>query len=335
MSNCRHRARAACLADQRYEEVRTFVRPTGSQHHANDQKMSPVPHAGLQQLRDSHGDNSAGGQEHDRSPRVGSIGLFQHTVSGWCPDRALSDLQALSGRVLDTCGHRGAAAPETGQSLETVLPQTLIEYVNELHTAAGAPSRRVLGSRAHLSKSTVSAAFSGTAVPTWAVTEALTRALGGNVQTALTLWSAARSTASAAQRQAPTWLTEIRQAWPEIAGCPGVEESCRLAMSDVKSGINSAWNVLRVATLQISAKFYEAIPGSWSSDVVRTLRRAEDEGHVPAGIADAAAQVHIVYVPAQFPDASTPLGAALQTIVLAYRVAAAVWECTHLEPEAV
>lgn len=212
------------------------------------------------------------------------------------------------------------------------MPQTLNDYLNALSMEAGAPSRRTLANLSHLGKSTVSAAFSADAVPTWPVTEALTKALGGNTDTARKLWSGAKSTA-APRQQAPTWLTQVRTTWPAIVASRDVEEAGPLALSDPSAGVSSAWEALRVATLQISAEYFDAIPGSWSSDVLATLRRAEDEGHLPTGVTEAATQVHRLYVPSMSANASLPFGALMQAIVLGYRVAWTVWETIHPETE--
>lgn len=193
-------------------------------------------------------------------------------------------------------------------------------YLHQLHTRAGAPSRRGLAGLTGYGKTAISDAFAGRNLPTWPLVEKLVSALGGKVDEARERWASAKSGASPAP-EAPAWLTSIRSEIPQLISGQSFAEACTLAVSDPKRAMASAWEVLRLSAMQMSHAFYGDVPGNWSSDIVATIRRAEEDLQLPAGAAAAADSVHHLHVPSMLPDRDLAATDVLQGVFLAYKVA--------------
>ncbi|MEU2718416.1 helix-turn-helix transcriptional regulator [Streptomyces sp. NPDC007205] len=203
----------------------------------------------------------------------------------------------------------------------------LSRHLTLLHARAGAPSRREMAQRTGYGKSTISDAFAGQRLPTWPVVQALVAALGGDEEEARELWATAKGGPHQAQ-QIPDWLTSVRTEIPRLVTGLSFTDACAAAVTDPKKALDSSWEVLRLTGGQVSHALYDAIPGHWSSDIVATFRRAEEDGHLPAGAVAVADAVHRHYVLSQFPSNGVPAAAdVLQIVALAYRLA---WQATDV-----
>ncbi|MFF8946731.1 helix-turn-helix domain-containing protein [Streptomyces sp. NPDC014864] len=198
-----------------------------------------------------------------------------------------------------------------------------------MHVCTPRPGRRPGGNspkRTGYGKSTISEALAGRRLPTWAVTEALATVLGADQDEVRELWVKARGPVTA--QATPDWLTFVRSDIPELATGISFVDACAAAANDPAKAIASSWEVLRLTAGQISHAFYNAIPGMWSSHIVDTFRRAEEDGRLPAGAAAVANVVHYHHVganirPPEIP--STP--ELLQIVILAYRLA---WQANDI-----
>ncbi|MET7913540.1 helix-turn-helix transcriptional regulator [Streptomyces avermitilis] len=197
-------------------------------------------------------------------------------------------------------------------------------YLVQLHARAGSPSRRDLAGRTGYGKSSISDAFAGRHLPTWPLVEKLVGVLGGEAGEARERWAAAKGGPSL--QEVPDWLTSVRSDFPELITGVSFVDACTLAAADPKQAMASAWEVLRLSGLQLSHAFYGDIPGIWSSDVVSTFRRAEEDGRLPVGVAAAANAVHYHHVRANFPDETLAPADVLQAVFLAYRLAWQAWD---------
>ncbi|MGW9024510.1 helix-turn-helix domain-containing protein [Streptomyces sp. NPDC055722] len=199
-------------------------------------------------------------------------------------------------------------------------------HLVHLHAQAGAPSRRDLAERTGYGKSTISEALAGRRLPTWAVMEALVTVFGADQDEARELWVKARGPVTA--QEAPDWLTAVRADIPDLITGLSFVDACAAAASDPEKAIASSWEVLRLTAGQISHAFYNAIPGMWSSHIVDTFRRAEEDGRLPAGAAAVANTVHYRHVGANIRPPEIPSTAELlQIVVLAYRLA---WQANDI-----
>ncbi|MCC2276191.1 helix-turn-helix domain-containing protein [Streptomyces sp. ET3-23] len=199
--------------------------------------------------------------------------------------------------------------------------EVFAHQLRQIHAAAGAPSTRQMAARTGYGKSTISEAFAGRRLPTWPVVEKLAAALGADADEARDQWVAARGRPTSVQT-VPDWLTSVRTDIPKIATRLSFEQACALAPTDAKQALAASWEVLRLSALQLAHCYYGDIPGSWSSNVVDTYRRAEKDGLLPAGVTAVANTVHYRHVESNLPSAELPSTAELlQTIVLAYRLA--------------
>ncbi|MFJ2937895.1 helix-turn-helix domain-containing protein [Streptomyces sp. NPDC087219] len=206
--------------------------------------------------------------------------------------------------------------------------------LRQLRTRVGAPSVRQLSTRTGYGKSTISEAFAGRRLPTWALVEKLSEALGADAEEFRDQWAAAKDrpgnaamgwrgeTASVAD-----WLTSVRIDIPDLVTERTLEEACAAAVSDPERALHQSWEVLRVGALQIS-NAYDDTPGDWSSNIVATYGRAEQDGLLAAGARNVANAVHYYYVGSRAHPREIPSTAALlQIAVLAYRLA---WQARDL-----
>jgi len=194
-------------------------------------------------------------------------------------------------------------------------------HLRQLHATAGAPSNRQMATRTGYGKSTISEAFAGRRLPTWPVVEKLATALGADAEELRERWAVARGRPAAVQ-PIPDWLTSVRTDIPEIVTGLSLEDAVAAAPTDPKRAIASSWEVLRVCALQLAHCYYGDIPGNWSSNVVQTYQRAENDGLLPAGVTAAANAVHHHHVGSNFPSKELPSTAEIfQIVLLAYRVA--------------
>lgn len=216
------------------------------------------------------------------------------------------------------------------------MTQQVTEYLKSLHISSGQPTIRELAKSTGYGKTTVSDALNGRAVPTWTVTKALVSAMGGDQADARARWSATKGAYTAHADQALEWLISVREPVASLPSGRGLIAACALAQGDRHAAIGDGWEVIRVSALQFSAKFYEDLPGSWSSNVVDTLRRACEDSHLPAWVPEQAALLHRMYVKSQMPEPEegpSPL-AALQYVFLAYRLSWLVRETTFPQDDA-
>ncbi|WP_329138126.1 helix-turn-helix domain-containing protein [Streptomyces sp. NBC_01476] len=193
--------------------------------------------------------------------------------------------------------------------------------LRRLRAAAGDPSFRQLAGRTAQGKTTVSDAFIGRRLPTWPVARALVVELGGDEEEYRGRWAKAKN-AAGRPPEVPQWLTSVRSDIPDLVTGADFATACALASSDPKKALASAWEVVRLSAVQISHALYDDLPGNWSSNMIASLRRAEEDGFLPAGTAAAANAVHHVHVPntmLETPEA--PTHEILQVVFLAYRLA--------------
>jgi hypothetical protein len=211
------------------------------------------------------------------------------------------------------------------------------EYLRSLHINSGKPTIRELARSTGYGKTTVSDALGGRGLPTWEVTKALVTAMGGDQADAQARWSTAKGAHGARVDKVLEWLISVRESVPRLPSGRGLAVACALAQEDPCAAIGDGWEVIRVTALQLSAKYYEDVPGSWSSNVVETLRRARQDGHLPAGVPEQAALLHRTYVRSRMPQPDEGLSplAALQYVCLAYRLSWLVWETTYPSDEAI
>jgi helix-turn-helix protein len=210
------------------------------------------------------------------------------------------------------------------------MTQQVTEYLKTLHVNSGKPTIRELARSTGYGKTTVSEALAGRAVPTWPVTTALVSVMGGDQAEARTRWSAAKGASTVHADQGLEWLIRVRESVPTLPSGRGLSAACVLAQEDPRAAVGDGWEVIRVSALQLSAKYYQDVPGSWSSNVVDTLRRARLDGHLPDWVPEQAALLHTMYVKslmAEPEEGPSPL-TALQYVFLAYRVSWLVRETT-------
>ncbi|MFE6912248.1 helix-turn-helix domain-containing protein [Streptomyces erythrochromogenes] len=212
------------------------------------------------------------------------------------------------------------AAPS--EALLTVI-EAFAHHLRQLHTRAGAPSMRQLSTRTGYGKTTISEAFAGRRLPTWPLVEKLTEALHADKDEVREQWAAAKGRPAAGVPVAD-WLTSVRTDIPDLVTGRTLEEVCAAVVTAPKQALHQSWDVLRVGALQISNAYYGDAPGEWSSNIVATYGRAEQDGLLPAGSRDVANTVHFYYVSSLVHPPELPSTAALlQIAVLAYRLA---WE---------
>jgi hypothetical protein len=210
------------------------------------------------------------------------------------------------------------------------MTQQVAEYLKTLHVTSGKPTIRELARSTGYGKTTVSEALGGRAVPTWPVTAALVSVMGGDQAEARTRWSAAKGAGTAHADRGLEWLICVRESVPAPRSGRGLSGACALAPEDPRAAIGDGWEVIRVSALQLSAKYYQDVPGSWSSNVVDTLRRACLDGHMPDWVPEQAKLLHTIYVKSLMhepQEGPSPL-TALQYVFLAYRLSWLVWETT-------
>ena len=210
------------------------------------------------------------------------------------------------------------------------MTQQVAEYLKSLHVNSGKPTIRELARSTGYGKTTVSDALNGRAVPTWNVTEALVNAMGGDQADARARWSAAKGARTPHADQALEWLISVRESVPSLPSGRGLVAACALAQENPRGAIDDGWEVIRLTAAQLSVKYYEDVPGSWSSNVVDTLRRARDDRHLPAWVPEQAALLHRMYVMSRMSEPGrgpSPM-AALQYVCLAYRLSWLVRETT-------
>ncbi|MEU9087648.1 helix-turn-helix transcriptional regulator [Streptomyces sp. NPDC048357] len=194
-------------------------------------------------------------------------------------------------------------------------------HLKQLHTRAGAPSVRQLSTRTGYGKSIISEAFAGRRLPTWSLVEKLAEALDADKDEVREQWAAAKGRPAAAALVAD-WLTSVRTDVPDLVTGRTLEEACAAAVTAPERSLHQSWEVLRVGALQISNAYYGDAPGDWSSNIVATYGRAEQDGWLPAGSRDVANAVHYYYVGSRAHPPELPSTAALlQIAVLAYRLA--------------
>lgn len=216
------------------------------------------------------------------------------------------------------------------------MTQQITEYLKLIHINSGKPTIRELAKTIGYGKTTVSDALNGRSLPTWDVTKALVSAMGGDQSEARVRWSASKGSGTAHADQSLEWLMSVRQSVLPLPTGRGLVAASALAQENPRAAIGDGWEVIRLAALQLSAKYYEAVPGSWSSNVVDTLRRAREGGHLPAWVPEQASLLHITYVRSQMLDPEIELSTvvALQYVCLAYRLSWLVHEITFPSPEA-
>lgn len=212
--------------------------------------------------------------------------------------------------------------------------ERLAQHLDSLRINAGKPTIRELARKTGCGKTTVGDALTGRIVPTWDIIRALVNALEGNeadVAEAKVLWSAAKGAAIANEDQVQSWLISVAEEGPGLPTGRGVVAACVLAQDDPVAAIRDGWEVIRVSALQLSALHYKDVPGSWSSNVVDTIRRARDDGMLPAGTAEQAKLLHHMYVDSVIPDPEARISSqvAVQYVCLAYRLAWLIWQTAH------
>jgi hypothetical protein len=211
------------------------------------------------------------------------------------------------------------------------MAKHLAEYLKTLHINSGKPTIRELARSTGYGKTTVSDALNCKGVPTWNVTKALVSAMYGDQADARARWSAAKGASPAHADKALDWLISIHESAPSLPPGRGLVAACALAQEDPCAAIGDGWEVVRLTALQLSAKHYGDVPGSWSSNVVETLRRAREDGHLPAWVPEQAVLLHRMYVTSRMSiepgEGPAPL-AALQFVCLAYRLSWLVRETT-------
>jgi hypothetical protein len=209
-------------------------------------------------------------------------------------------------------------------------------YLRDLHLSAGRPPIRQLAKVTGYGKTTIADALSGRAIPTWDVMQTLIAALDGDETEAKARWVAVKGSDMTGER-VPEWLIRVHEPVQGFWPGRGLVEACLLARDDPRAAIGDGWEVLRVPTLHLSARHYEDVAGSWSSNVVDTLRRAREDGRLPPWVPEQAALLHEMYVRSLMttPDEPGALSAlaAVQFVNLAYRLGWLVWEAAHPREE--
>ena len=209
--------------------------------------------------------------------------------------------------------------------------ERLAQYLSALRIKAGNPTIRELARATGCGKTTVGDALTGRVVATWPVTKALVNALGGDESEARTQWGSAKGAGSVREGELPEWLISVRVSVPEFRAGRGLVDACTLAQHDPGAAIRDGWEVIRLSALQLSGQHYGDVPGSWSSNVVETLRRARDDGRLPPGVAEQAKLLHHMYVVTMMPEPEARMSstAAVQYVCLAYRLAWLVWDVAY------
>lgn len=216
------------------------------------------------------------------------------------------------------------------------MAQQVTEYLKSLHINSGKPTMRELAKWTGYGKTTISDALNGRGIPTWTVTEALVSAMGGDQAEARACWSTSKGAHTAHADQALEWLISVHESVPALPSGRGLVAACALAREDPRAAIGDGWEVIRLTALQLSAKYYQDLPGSWSSNVVDTLRRAREDGYLPTWVPEQAALLHRTYVTSQMlvgPEDRPSLLTALQYVCLAYRLSWLVRETTFPSDE--
>ncbi|MCX4749142.1 hypothetical protein OG455_27155 [Kitasatospora sp. NBC_01287] len=197
----------------------------------------------------------------------------------------------------------------------------LTAHLSSLRTASGSPTFRQMQSLTNLGKTTIHEAFAGKRLPTWPVTRDIVRALGGDEKDTQRVWAIAAAPPRA-RTDIPPWLTDVFHDVPALAGQRGLEHACAVASTDPRAAVAAGWEVVRLSALQLSHRFYNVLPGNWSSNIVATFERAEADGLLPGGSASTAQSLHRVHVEQGIrPDDPVPVAVALQMVVLAHRLA--------------
>ncbi|MEU5435425.1 helix-turn-helix transcriptional regulator [Streptomyces sp. NPDC020719] len=194
-------------------------------------------------------------------------------------------------------------------------------YLKALRMDAGKPTYRQLASSTGFSKTVVGDAFQGRRMPTWPVAEALAKALGADTEEVRKRWSASGGGATSTAT-IPSWLIEINAEAPSLVSGKGLPRAAQLAGRNPRDAIADGWEVIRLSGMQLSHGLYKDIPGNWSSNIVASFRRSEDDGHLPGGTMAVAQQLHSLYVETAMDQSAEPTTeCALQYVVLAYRLA--------------
>ncbi|MHA7956270.1 helix-turn-helix domain-containing protein [Streptomyces sp. L500] len=206
------------------------------------------------------------------------------------------------------------------------------QYLKALRLNAGKPTYRELETHTGYSKTVIGDAFQGRRLPTWPVTEALVRALQADREEARQRWAAAGGGSTSAT-PIPGWLIESRSRVPKLRTGKGLAKAAELATTQPYAAIDDGWEVTRLSAVQLAGSLYQDLPGRWTSNIVATFRRAEDDGHLPGGAGAVAAHLNVVHVGLRIPPYAAPsTEVALQYVVLAYRLAYLVNVTLHGEP---
>ncbi|MGA5218047.1 helix-turn-helix domain-containing protein [Streptomyces cinereoruber] len=202
-------------------------------------------------------------------------------------------------------------------------PADFARYLQLLLARAGDPSVRQLAAKTGYGKSTISEALAGKRLPTWPVTEALCSAFGADVDDVRERWANVKGKPSPQAFDAPAWLTSVRTDIPDLVTNRGLAEACAsINTESPHRAVQASWDVVQTGALQLSHAYYDDIPGSWSSNVVDTYGRAEEDGVLPPGARAVANAIHHHYVDTRM-HTPKPLSAdeAVQIIVMAFRLA--------------
>ncbi|MEZ0070087.1 hypothetical protein ABIA32_006139 [Streptacidiphilus sp. MAP12-20] len=211
--------------------------------------------------------------------------------------------------------------------------QPFAQYLKSLHVNAGKPTYRSLEASTGYSKTVIGEALRGQRLPTWPVAEALVKALAPEeLEAARRRWATAGG-GSANTAAVPQWLVEVRSNVPDLISGRGLAAVVQLAASNPHAAVDDAWEVIRLAALHVTSKFYDDLPGDWSSNVIASFRRAEDDGRLPGGASAIASQVNSARISMRTPPYAVPTAeAVLQLVVLAYRLAYLANVTVHGEP---
>ncbi|WP_328484884.1 helix-turn-helix domain-containing protein [Streptomyces zaomyceticus] len=204
-----------------------------------------------------------------------------------------------------------------------ISPASFASHLQLLLARAGDPSVRQLAAKTGYGKSTISEALAGKRLPTWPVTEALCAAFGADVNDVRERWANAKGKPSPQTPDAPVWLTSVRSDIPDLVTSRGLAEVCASIESEgPNQAVQASWDAVQTGALQVSHAYYEDIPGSWSSNVVDTYGRAEEDGVLPPGARAVANAIHYHYVGTKL-HTRDPLSKteAVQIVVMAFRLA--------------
>ncbi|MGW3377420.1 helix-turn-helix domain-containing protein [Streptomyces hydrogenans] len=161
-------------------------------------------------------------------------------------------------------------------------PAHFASHLQLLLARAGDPSVRQLATKTGYGKSTISDALAGKRLPTWPVAKALGTAFGADVDDLRERWANAKGKPDAPAPDAPDWLTSVRTDIPDLVTNRGLAEVCAsINTESPQRAVQASWDVVQTGALQLSHAYYDDIPGSWSSNVVDTYGRAEEDGVLP------------------------------------------------------